>query len=147
MAAHMFQPSQEQRKVVEMAAALGIPHEDIRLVVLQANGHPITAKTLAKHFVAELATGLTKATVKVGGALFNNAVVHNNVAAQIFWLKTRARWKESMDVNVTHVLTPEVIAAINWSEFNDVDLAAVEAGKLSNELIARLLASARTATA
>lgn len=40
----------------------------------------------------ELVQAAMEANAKVAGALFNNAVRNNDVAAQIFWLKTRARW-------------------------------------------------------
>ena len=38
--------------------------------------------------------GKFMANIAVADSLYNNAVRENNVAAQIFWLKTRARWKE-----------------------------------------------------
>ena len=39
-------------------------------------------------------SGQTKANAQVAGFLFNSAR-NGNVTAQIFWLKTRARWKET----------------------------------------------------
>ncbi len=38
--------------------------------------------------------GETKANAQVAGFLFN-AAKNGNVTAQIFWLKTRARWRET----------------------------------------------------
>ena len=38
--------------------------------------------------------GETKANAQVAGFLFNSART-GNVTAQIFWLKTRARWRET----------------------------------------------------
>ena len=42
----------------------------------------------------ELDLGETKANAQVAGFLFNSAKC-GNVTAQIFWLKTRARWRET----------------------------------------------------
>jgi hypothetical protein len=68
-------------------AAYGIPEADIALVV------GIDAKTLRKWYREELDLGATKANAQVAGFLFSNAK-SGNVTAQIFWLKTRARWRE-----------------------------------------------------
>jgi hypothetical protein len=54
----------------------------------------VDPKTLRKHYRDELDLGSTKANAQVAGFLFN-AVRNGNVTAQIFWLKTRARWKEA----------------------------------------------------
>jgi hypothetical protein len=54
----------------------------------------IDAKTLRKHYREELDLGQTKANAQVAGFLFNSAR-NGNVTAQIFWLKTRAQWKEA----------------------------------------------------
>ena len=51
--------------------------------------------TLEKHYRHELDTGLSNANEQVAGALFQMAISGNNVAASIFWMKTRARWRES----------------------------------------------------
>ena len=84
--AHLPDPA--QRKQVEAMAAYGIPEEDIARVVA------IDPKTLRKHYRDELDLGETKANAQVAGFLFS-AARNGNVTAQIFWLKTRARWKET----------------------------------------------------
>src|SRR5215213_2080471 len=84
-AAH--QPDPAGRKQVETMAAYGIPSTDIARVV------GIDPKTLRKCYRAELDLGETKANAQVAGFLFN-AARNGNVTAQIFWLKTRARWRE-----------------------------------------------------
>lgn len=75
-------------------AAFGIPLDQMVQMVSDRNGKPITVKTLRKHFKAELETGELKANTKVAQCLYKQAT-EGNVTAQIFWLKTRARWKES----------------------------------------------------
>ena len=69
-------------------AAYGIPEADI------ARTLGVDPKTLRKHYRDELDLGSTKANAQVAGFLFNSAR-NGNVTAQIFWLKTRARWKEA----------------------------------------------------
>ena len=81
------QPDPSQRRQVEALAAYGIPETEISRVV------GIDPKTLRKHYRDELDLGETKANAQVAGFLFNSAK-SGNVTAQIFWLKTRARWRE-----------------------------------------------------
>ena len=91
-----FAPTPEQKVLVERLAAFGIPMDDICTMIQNENsGKPIDVNTLMKYFRAELDTGVTKANARVAGALFKNATEHNNVQAQIFWMKTRARWRET----------------------------------------------------
>src|SRR4051812_30937832 len=53
----------------------------------------VDPKSLRKCYREELDLGQTKANAQVAGFLFS-AAKSGNVAAQIFWLKTRARWHE-----------------------------------------------------
>jgi hypothetical protein len=76
------------RRQVEAMAAYGIPEIDIARVVA------IDPKTLRKHYRDELDMGEAKANAQVAGYLFNSAK-NGNVTAQIFWLKTRAKWRET----------------------------------------------------
>jgi hypothetical protein len=45
-----FQPSEEQRRIVEAMVGFGIPEAEIRGLIRNANGKPIDEKTLRKHF-------------------------------------------------------------------------------------------------
>src|SRR5688572_31405476 len=84
----MHTPDPGLRRQVEAMAAYGIPETDIARVI------GIDPKTLRKHYRDELDMGATKANAQVAGYLFN-AAKNGHVTAQIFWLKTRARWKET----------------------------------------------------
>jgi hypothetical protein len=90
--AHMTRPAHKpddaQRRQVEAMSAYGIPENDISRVLR------VDPKPLRKHYRDELDLGSTKANAQVAGLLFN-AARNGNVTAQIFWLKTRARWKEA----------------------------------------------------
>ena len=87
-------PTAEQRKLVQTMAA-GIQSEAICLVI------GVSGKTLRKHYRAELDTAVTRANAMVAGSLYMKAV-KGNVVAQIFWLKTRAGWKEPERIQVQH---------------------------------------------
>ena len=88
-------PTTEQRKLVKSMAAAGIQSEAICLVI------GVSGKTLRKHYREELDTSAIKATAMVAGSLYMKAI-KGNVTAQIFWLKTRAGWKEAERVQVVH---------------------------------------------
>jgi hypothetical protein len=88
MARRAHRPDPAQRRQVEALAAYGIPEADISGVV------GIDPKTLRKYYRDELDLGETKANAQVAGFLFN-AAKNGNVTAQIFWLKTRAKWRET----------------------------------------------------
>jgi hypothetical protein len=57
----------------------------------------IDPKTLRKHYREELDTGSIKANSRIAESLYKKAVGEGpqSVAACIFWLKTRAHWKET----------------------------------------------------
>jgi hypothetical protein len=88
MGRRAHRPDPAQRRQVEALAAYGIPEADISGVV------GIDPKTLRKYYREELDFGEAKANAQVAGFLFNSAK-GGNVTAQIFWLKTRARWREA----------------------------------------------------
>ena len=89
------------RRQVEAMAGYGIPVDDI------ANVLRINAKTLRKHYREELDTGHVKANAKVAENLYRKATGdgRESVIAAIFWLKTRARWKEVTVNEISHDLS------------------------------------------
>ena len=60
----------------------------------------IDPKTLRLHYRDELDLASAKANAVVGGALFNKAKA-GDTTAMIFWMKTRAGWKETHGVEHT----------------------------------------------
>src|SRR3954469_22425890 len=111
MGRRAHKPDAAQRRQVEAMAAYGIPAQDISRVV------GVDAKTLRKHYREELDLGETKANAQVAGFLFNSART-GNVTAQIFWLKTRARWRETP----TELRHSGSIARRDVSEMTDQEL-------------------------
>jgi hypothetical protein len=81
-------PKQQDRDTARRLSALGVPHEDIALRL------KISSDTLVKYYQEELDEGRIDANSAIAGTLFNQAK-KGNTAAAIFWLKTRARWKET----------------------------------------------------
>ena len=79
------------RRQVEALAGYGVPEAEIAGVV------GIDAKTLRKHYRHELDHGHTKANARVAENLYRKATGEGReaVTAAIFWLKTRAGWKET----------------------------------------------------
>ena len=72
-------------------AGYGVPEADIAGVV------GVSPKTLRKHYRGELDHGHVKANAKVAENLYRKATGEGReaVIAAIFWLKTRAGWKET----------------------------------------------------
>ena len=54
----------------------------------------VSESTVSRKFKEELRRGRVKANAAVVQALYRNAV-NGNVAAQIFWAKTRLGWREN----------------------------------------------------
>ena len=100
-------PSDSDCEKIQTMAAVGIPQEKIALVF------NVAEKTLRRHCRIELDTGEALANSEVGRFLFDAAtgreryrkedgsvglheigVTSATVTAAIFWMKTRANWKE-----------------------------------------------------
>lgn len=95
MAQAKFIPTDEQRKQVSLLAAVGTVHPLIARMILKEDGKPISTKTLTRHFKDELDLGLAKANCIVGGKLFEMASDGKHDACTMFWMKTRAGWRET----------------------------------------------------
>ncbi len=96
-----FNPTDENRKIVEQMAAVGIPQEGIARVV------GIDAKTLRKYFDEELSTAAVKANAKIGGTLYNKAI-NGDTSAAIWWSKARMRWSEKLETEVSGDVNIEI---------------------------------------
>jgi hypothetical protein len=88
-----YVPTTKDRKVVESMAAYGIPHDQISLAI------DIDAKTLRKHFAHELATAHIKANAKVAETAYRLGTGGKCPPATFFWLKCRAGWRETVNVD------------------------------------------------
>lgn len=82
-----YERNDEDLKIVLEYSAVGIPQEDIALVI------GICKNTLRKHYEKELRIGAIKANAEVGGRLFQ--MTKTVPAAAIFWSKTRLHMRET----------------------------------------------------
>ena len=87
MARKAFAANEAMREKVWYLAGLGVPQDDIAKIIGCA------PKTLRKSFRDELDRGVAEANATIAGYLFALAKA-GNIAAIIFWLKTRANWRE-----------------------------------------------------
>jgi hypothetical protein len=119
-------PDPATRRQVEAMAGYGVPEAEIAGVV------GIDPKTLRKHYRPELDHGHTKANARVAENLYRKATGEGReaVTAAIFWLKTRAGWKETS----LHEVSGREGGPIEVSEHSDRQVARA---------ILQILASAR----
>ena len=87
MARKAFVVTDATRDKVRYLAGVGVPQDDIAKII------GCTAKTLRKRLRDELDRGVAEANATISGYLFAAAKA-GNIAAIIFWLKTRANWRE-----------------------------------------------------
>jgi hypothetical protein len=87
MARRAFVVAEVLREKVRHLAGLGVPQDDIAKII------GCSPKTLRKRFRDELDCGVAEANATISSCLFAAAKA-GNIAAMIFWLKTRARWRE-----------------------------------------------------
>lgn len=106
-------------------AGYGIPEIDI------ARSVGISDMTLRKYYRSELDNGVTKANSAVAQSLYKKATSDGSqsVTAAIFWLKTRAGWKETV-VN-EHTGPNGGPIAHTVREMTDDELLAVATGSRS----------------
>jgi hypothetical protein len=126
-----FQPTPEQRSMVESMKGYGMLHADICQVVLAKNGKPIDHKTLEKHFRKELDQGAVKANSKVAQSLFQQATGAGDwkqavPVAAIWWSKCRMHWKETVVQEHTGKDGGPIRHQVDLSKLTDEQLAKLE---------------------
>jgi hypothetical protein len=132
-----FKATPEQRRHVELLSGFGLTQAQIAQLVLNPySGKPIDDKTLRAHFAEELAAGPAKLNSRVAQTLYQKATGDGpqSVAAAIFWLKTRAGWREKVDValEVTSgvLVPPPRTSAQEWiAQVAEANAEAKEPGK------------------
>lgn len=85
------EPTKELRRQIEALVAYGTKQAAICEIV------GLSENTVRKYYAQELETGTAKANAKVAESLFQKALGDSSgsVAAAIFWMKSRAGWKET----------------------------------------------------
>lgn len=115
-------PDEKSRKQVTLMAGIGLRREEICKIM------DIAPDTLNRYYYKELESATPMLNAQVANNLFRIATSPDHrgaVTAAIFWMKTRARWKETLDLsNEDGSLKPEniqaaVIAALNKAHESD----------------------------
>ena len=124
-------PTDETRKTVSAMCAYGVPQEDIAAVV------GCNHETLRKYYRDELDVSMAKANSKIAEKLYQKAM-QGDTACMIFWLKTRAKWAETVKnehtgpnggpVAVSNV-TAQVLREIPTERLESILSASDDAGK------------------
>lgn len=109
------EPTEESRKLVSMHATVGTNHETIAAII------GIDDKTLRKHYREELDHAMAKANAAVGGSLFIKATT-GDTSAMIFWMKTRAGWREKQEVDVTSNGATIALTSLDLKNLTDAEL-------------------------
>ena len=86
------EPTKSKREAVKLHATVGTPQEVIADIL------SIDPKTLRKHYREELDQSTAKANANMGGTLYNKGM-GGDVTAMIFWMKTRAGWREKQEID------------------------------------------------
>src|SRR6187551_2855649 len=81
------EPTDKTRAEVTALTSFGNTQEEVPMYL------GICVDTLAKYYRHELDTAVIRANAQVARALYNKAVNQDDLSAQTFWLKTRARWR------------------------------------------------------
>jgi len=89
---HLVTP--ETKELVRRLIVVGLTKAQIASIL------GISEITISKHYKHELSTAAAGATAAVAQSLFDNAM-KGNVAAPIFWMKTRGGWSEKRWVELT----------------------------------------------
>ncbi len=103
-------PTDKTKTEVSALASFGNTQEEIALYL------DICVDTLAKHYRRELDTAVIKSNAMVARGLFNKATQQDDLSAQIFWLKTRGRWRtvdrEIEDLNTENERVKQELAEV-----------------------------------
>ncbi len=91
----MHRPDGDTRRMVSELAGVGIRQDEIARII------GIDSRTLRKHYNDELDNAAVKKNLEVANRLYEKAL-EGDVASMIFWLKTRARWKDTQQHDVNH---------------------------------------------
>ena len=88
------EPTDEARRLVESSSGLGLPHEQIGILV------GIDDKTLRKYYRHELDMGKAKANGQIAKTLYSKAI-SGDTSSLIWWTKAQMRWSETVKQEVT----------------------------------------------
>ena len=96
MARPSWEPTEEERRLVEHYVSIGYTQEQIASLMKRS------VDSLDRQCRDELDNGALRVNAKIGGKLFQKAMA-GDTTSLIFWAKTRMGWKETstLDLNAT----------------------------------------------
>jgi hypothetical protein len=116
-----FEPTDDQRKQVELLVGLGLTYVEIATVIINPRtNRGISTTTLQQRFEKELAEGQAKVKARVVGSLVQRAVDHSHpqgATCAIFLAKTRYGYKETQVVeheNAGVLVAPAAVTPEEW---------------------------------
>ena len=103
-----LQITDKDKQQVSVLAGLGLTRDQIALVMGMSD------ESVGKYFRRELDEGVAKANAKVAQNLFSIATSREqgSVAAAIFWMKSRARWRETTHIEHLHAADENYVDAL-----------------------------------
>jgi hypothetical protein len=108
MARPRFIPTVEQRRTVRTMTGLGLRQEDIAACL-----DIRSAKTLRRHFRAELDRGAPEANARVAQTLYQMAISGKCPQATIYWMKTRVGWRDREPVEPIPIERPPFLVVMD----------------------------------
>jgi len=93
------EPTEKTKAEVAALTSFGNTQEEVAAYL------GICVDTLVKYYRYELDTAVVRANAMVAKKLFNKAVNENDLSAQIFWLKTRGRWRTADQEDAKNTLS------------------------------------------
>jgi hypothetical protein len=112
-----YKPDEKSSKQISLMAGIVLTHDQISKVI------GISDETLRRHYKKELEISKSLLNTQVASNLFRIATSSEKgaVAAAIFWMKTRAGWKETIDIsNEDGSLKPEPVQVAVMNALNKV---------------------------
>lgn len=82
-------PTDEMREKIREFISFGITIGEL------SDHFKLDEKTIRKYYSEEIDNSLLNANAKVARVLFKKCVVDEDTASVFFWLKTRAKWRET----------------------------------------------------
>jgi hypothetical protein len=127
MARPPYVPTEQDRLTVRAMVAGGIDQTSIARVIGVTKERPfggVDQKTLRKHFRRELDAGALELNAAVVASLHVMATKGKNVAAAIWWTKTRMGWREApQELQHSGVDGAPIAVVYSWAEAEQPKLA------------------------
>ena len=120
MSRNPHKPTSASRQLVQLHATIGTQQHTISDIL------GIDDKTLRKYYREELDHAMAQANATIGGALFNKAK-GGDTTAMIFWMKTRAGWRERQEVDHTSSDRSMSPKGLDLSKMSDAALDELQA--------------------